>query len=378
MNHLPTPAGRSRGVALLAALLFATTVLALSASMLSMGFAAQNEKRSMVAAQNAQEAAESGVHMAIVRLNSGIEDLLTDGLTLDDALQGLGQGAKRFLVDVVPAMDDGADNDLDGLVDEADEATALEVTSTGTYDGVSRTVRATLIPRYRPPEIGCAVYIGDIFASVNISGSSLVVSGQEVSLLGVPLPNVTMGIGVGGDPTLIQNQIKGNALKNIVGSPRIGQVEKLDVQALIEEGARASSIQLTPNGTVKLSQPGAWGTVSEPAVLYGSGNVHISGGAKGAGLLVVNGDLTISGGFEWVGLVIVRGGVTFTGGGGGKRLIGALISEEGVVTGTTAAMGLKGTVGVLYSSEAVEMAFVTTYTILNWREGANPREVAAP
>ncbi|MGH7161838.1 MAG: hypothetical protein ACREID_00025, partial [Planctomycetota bacterium] len=243
MTNHPTPVRPSRGIALVAALIFSTTILALAASMLVTGYAAEREKRAMVAAQHAQEAAESGVHMSIVQLNTRTTGLLTGGVNLLDALRGLGDAAKRFVVDALPALDDGADNDLDGAVDEEDEADVIEVTSSGTYDRVTRTVRATLVPRFRIPRLKSVIYIGDIFATVGFSGNSYLISGQETTLLGGLLPGMGGGVGVAGDPTNIAGQISGKVLLNIVGSPKVGQVERLDLQALVDEGARAASVR---------------------------------------------------------------------------------------------------------------------------------------
>ncbi len=63
--RLRTP---ERGVALLSALLFATTILAWTAAVLTSGVAAQQHQRYLGAASQAQDAAESGVNLLIAHL----------------------------------------------------------------------------------------------------------------------------------------------------------------------------------------------------------------------------------------------------------------------------------------------------------------------
>ena len=125
-----------------------------------------------------------------------------------------------------------------------------------------------------------------------------------------------------------------------------------------------------------MSQPafeGEWGTLESPAVVFGSGDIHISGGGEGAGILIVDGDLHISGEFQWYGLVIVRGELVFAGGGGTKRIVGGLIVEESV-SNSDEEITIGGTVDIQLSQETilkVRKAFAT-YTLMNWREGPAP------
>ncbi len=64
---------------------------------------------------------------------------------------------------------------------------------------------------------------------------------------------------------------------------------------------------------------------------YIPGSVHLTGGANGSGILIVDGDLDINGGLNWYGLILVRGTVTFTGGAGSSvNLFGAILAGEDV------------------------------------------------
>ncbi len=386
MNTQQAPS-RERGVALVAALLFATTILAFSASVIMSGFALERQRRSTSAVHMAQDAAESGVNLVVARI-AGPEGALLrgGGATLDGSLRGTTGRAQRYEVRIERAGGDGTDNDLDGLIDEPDEADMLEVTSTGWADDLARTVRVTLLARYQEPTVASATYLADPMADMRLNGNSFVISGFDVDQNGVATGLAVPGIGVAGDPTNVKNQIKKQITNNVVGqggTPSVYQVSALDLRELIEAGARAANVHLPSGSTVKPSKSGDWGTLDAPAILYGSGEIHISGGASGAGIMIVDGDLTISGGFEWRGLIIVRGELTFSGGGGGKRLMGALIVERDV-SGSAQYSGteltINGTIDILFSKQIIGRvsAAFATFTIVNWREGPNPKRDALP
>jgi hypothetical protein len=77
--------------------------------------------------------------------------------------------------------------------------------------------------------------------------------------------------------------------------------------------------------------PGSIDSVTE----YIPGSVHLTSGASGSGILIVDGDLAIDGGLNWYGLILVRGQVTFTGGAGGSttgnvNLYGSILAGEDV------------------------------------------------
>ncbi|HLK35021.1 MAG TPA: hypothetical protein VKT29_18125 [Terriglobales bacterium] len=64
-------------------------------------------------------------------------------------------------------------------------------------------------------------------------------------------------------------------------------------------------------------------------VTYIPGNVQLTGGAVGNGVLVVDGNLDIHGGMSFYGLVIVRGVISFTGGGSsGVNIYGGVLAGQ--------------------------------------------------
>jgi len=64
---------------------------------------------------------------------------------------------------------------------------------------------------------------------------------------------------------------------------------------------------------------------------YIPGSVHLTAGASGAGILIIDGDLDINGGLSWYGLILVRGQVSFTGGGADSvNLYGSILAGKDV------------------------------------------------
>lgn len=377
-----------RGSALVPSILFAITAMAFAMSIIVSSLAVSHQRRSVVGAQRAQDAAESGVGHLLGALAGPDRLRVLSEFRLEGVLQGDpgSIAAVRYEVSIEPAGNDGADNDLDGLVDEPDEADMYEATSTGYADRIEKTVRVTILARYRSPNVPAATYIADPYADINFSGNAFLISGIDVDTDLTKTGSLVPGIGVPGSPTTIRDQLKKQQDDNVVGTggePSVQTVDQIDFTQLIEDAVRSANVVLQPDSTQKPAKEGDWGTLATPAILFGSGDITISGGASGAGVLVVDGNLTISGSFEWQGLIIARGKVLFAGGGGDKRIVGGVVVEKDVLSSadSTSSSGfgsgnlaVNGTVDVLYSEATLSIisrAFAT-YTILNWREGPNP------
>ncbi len=393
MTCMPHSPGRERGSALVPALLFAITVMAFAMSIVTSGLAVNDQRRSVAAAQRAQDAAESGIHHLLGSLaGPGRYRVLSDR-RLDATLVGDegSDAAQRYEVTIAPAGDDDCDNDIDGLVDEPDEKDMYEATSTGYADHIAKTVRVTLLARYRAPTMPAATYIADPAADLNLAGNAFLISGQDVDLAGAKTGELVPGIGVAGDISGILGQLGSQQDDNVLGTGgerSVYSVETIDFNQLINDAVRSANIRLESGKVEKPASEGAWGTLETPAILFGSGDIKISGGGGGAGVLVVDGNLTISGAFDWHGLVIARGEIIFAGGGGAKRVTGGVVVERDVLSGTedktdgfmSGDLAINGTVDILFSKETlaiINKAFAT-YSILNWREGPNPPGEAAP
>lgn len=71
-------------------------------------------------------------------------------------------------------------------------------------------------------------------------------------------------------------------------------------------------------------------------VTYVPGNLQITAGSTGNGILIVDGNLDIHGGLQFYGLILVRGVVSFTGGGANPtNIYGAVLAGQSSVVDTT-------------------------------------------
>ena len=365
---------QQRGTAILAAALMSLVVMTYISTTLISSLAVRKQTRAYVASQRAYEIAESGVHDLIAKLATPQAGTLIAAGKLEGKLESADGVSNDYVIALWSAASDGADNDQDGFEDEADEANLVEVRSTGEFDGIRRTVRVTLLARYRDADVQSATYLDDPNASLNFSGNAFRIKGEDHDVDGNETGTLALGIGAPDSVVNLLAQIPANRAANITGkggTPSVDVVQEMDLQHLIEEGARSANVTLEPD---TIHTDGEWGNISAPAIVYAPGDVKISGGSSGAGILLVDGNLEISGAFEWKGLMIVRGGVKFVGGGGGKRLIGALIVQSALEEDVTTDLDMRGTIDILFSQAAVTkvMAKFASYTVLNWREGANP------
>lgn len=85
--------------------------------------------------------------------------------------------------------------------------------------------------------------------------------------------------------------------------------------------------------------------------IHAYGNLHLNGGSRGQGILLVDGNLTITGGFQFYGLVIAKGSVDLGGtGSDGGKIFGALFSENIEINDQSL---IQGNASVQYSNCAV-------------------------
>jgi hypothetical protein len=352
--------------------------MAYVSSTLSSSLAVHNQARYYAASQRASDIAESAVHQLLARLGTPAGAELLERGEAEGTIDSEDGTSVRFKLAVWSGANDGADNDQDGRSDEPDEIDLIEVRSTGYFAQVARTIRVTLIARYRDAQVGSATYVADPSSNLNFAGNSFTIQGRLHDVHGKPLEELAPAIGVPHSDSSVIDKISEQAADRITGAggtPSVMTVPEIDINQLIGEAARSATILISdPHVSPKDGQ--SWGTLDAPTIVYAPRDVKISGGASGVGILVADGNLDIAGAFEWRGLIVVRGSVNLEGG-GGKRLVGALIlanESEDLIPGT--ALDVRGTVDLLFSRDAVDrvMQAFATYTILNWREGANPEE----
>ncbi|MBL8843935.1 MAG: hypothetical protein JNL90_20600 [Planctomycetes bacterium] len=368
---------RSRRANALLLALGATTTLIVAGGTLLVSVAEERTatEQSIVAAQ-ARDASTSGAEDALARLAA---DPNTEGSWQVDL------GGPIADVTVVDWGDNGADDDDDGAIDEADEQDYLSVLSIGRanelLDGngllIERRTRhassATEVILQRTEldlAANQAVYVDDANASFKFSGTAFLINGNDTNLDGSAGPNAALpGIGTVGDPTGISSQLKSNQKDKVIGlggNPSVATVSDIDLSATMDALRQIATVEFAgPDDSFS----GELGDLSNevPVVTYAKGNLKLNGNTSGCGVLIVDGDIDFNGTFDYAGLVYVSGAVRFNGGGGGKNVRGALFTL-GAVTGND--VTINGSVALAYSSEAI--ALVNTQLssgvqVVSWR-----------
>jgi hypothetical protein len=385
-DHVLLRSKRSResGNVFVLIVLMLVPLAALAGSAISLGSRETNE-----------HVAQRGRAMALVHAESGLDRALAQVIDDPDNLEALevgeeaGDGLRaRVVFEELGA--DGIDNDADGAVDEDDEDRMIRVTSMGcvnvdAVDGAGdpvvqagvesyvKRVRAIATKGEGLPPFPFAVYLGDPLAEVDMNGNSFFIDGHDYTGTLGPGPGTTVpGIATTGATNNIKSQLSNQQFDNVKGEgtdPSIKTVGSIDLEQIINDYKNSADIKFTSS----THYTGNLGNYDEGdfRVTHANGNLRISGGSQGAGLLLVDGNLEITGGWEFRGIVIVTGQVIFRGGGGGKRVVGTLLVGGDVMEGGhDEDLEVSGTVDILYSStiQSEVSASVASFTMNGWQE----------
>lgn len=355
---------RQSGNTLFSVLVVVLVVGALGAAVLSAQLGSSAQAGSRVAVERAYQMAEAGVAWAVADLRTRSGVLPTDPLVVRRP-----HPTGRYLVRTESAASNGQDDDGDGVVDDADEADLSVILATGEAGGVQRTLEVVLRVEVEAPELVSALSLNDATPLLDFDGNAFRINGNDHAIDGSDNPAGTdrAGISTVGATADVEIQLAANQYDQVIGTggePSITQDASVDLDALIEFASVVPTITLEPgtHSGVELGEATADGV----EVVYAPGDLTLSGGTTGAGVLAVDGDLHISGGLQWTGIVLVRGRVEFTGGGGTNKVVGAFVVGEGMTVG--------GTVDLLYSSEAIDLVKLqlTYLGIYSRREVGNP------
>jgi len=202
----------------------------------------------------------------------------------------------------------------------------------------------------------------------DFKGTQFLVSGQdwdpysEAPIAGNPqVPGI---VTTGRDDTVKGSLVGAQAdnVDGLGGSPSISRSNvDLDLQAMADAYAKFTDTELSA-GTYSHE---AYGDLDHYTVVHCTGDMHISGGLSGGGILIVDGDFVCSGSFTWYGLVLVMGDVEFTGGGNEVHIYGSVLA--GGEGDNEQAVG--GNANLFYSSIALnKLSQFNPYSIVNWRE----------
>lgn len=220
-----------------------------------------------------------------------------------------------------------------------------------------------LIPVPRPTDpfsnlSGAVVAAGSVSPSFN--GTAFSISGTAVDLSGVPdaAYDPVRGIATLDDAsaTAVLGALSSRQASNVTGLGPAPDIAAADLP--FDAAAFADDLAALATVTLDARPSGPVGTETAPVVAYAPSGARLSGGFRGAGVLVVDGDFEMLGNAEWLGLVVVRGSSNQQADpalSGNPRILGALLVLPGE-GGGAAALRLSGQVSVLYSPEALALA----------------------
>ena len=174
------------------------------------------------------------------------------------------------------------------------------------------------------------------------------------------------GISTTIDPNTIESTLNGPQANNILGTGSSPSVDpapvNLDLEAMADAWTEEANIVL--NGNQANPNTSTWGTTSPMnlKIVRINGDLHVSGTAGGAGVLIIDGDMVLSGQFTWYGVVLVLGDVMVTGGGATKQVVGGLM-VQGSMTGSA----INGNIKTLYSSKMIaQLNALSRYEVASW------------
>jgi Tfp pilus assembly protein PilX len=429
-----------RGMTLPLTLLMLVTMASLTLALLALAGMEPQISRNLADATQARFAAEAGIEWAFDRLAStpNWNTLLASASPTSGVLLGANQAigtlsTARGTYTVWLRNDtQGPQGNFPG--DQAITGVALDsshtqdannvviVTSTGTVNGATKTIRAAIKRLSFPPGFfpGAMAFPGTE-AEVSFNGNSFEVDGRGwrmdgsgldascAAVYGISVSSVLPSNNPGANEAVVESALSSQQQDNVKGKPQnpnqAGEgrntiapnttLTPAMIQNFIDQAKNAADIVLEsrqPNGltfnnigSTCATDPNSqtcWGTATNPKIVYVRGEpdpssmfsaLQIGGNTTGYGILIVeDGDLRINGNFAWYGPVIVTGrwvGVGFMGG-GNQQIYGALISNETATDPGFREGVMTGNSKVRYSCEALNAALTARRltSISTWKD----------
>lgn len=381
---IPKRCRRETGNVFVLIILMLVPLAALAGSAISLGSRESNEHNAQRGRALALINAESGLDLALAQVIADPDDFAEIQVAETE-----GDGVRAF-VEFEELGDDDIDNDGDGAVDETDESKMVRITSTGCVNvddvdgegnpvaqgGVEpyvKRVRAIGTKAGDLPSFPFAVYLGDPLAEIDMNGNAFFIDGNDYTASLAAGPGSTVpGIATTGTTNHIKSQLSNQQFDNVKGEgtdPSIKTVTSINLQDIIDSYKNSADIKFVNATSPYTGELGDYDT-GDLKITHVMGNLKISGGSTGAGLLLVEGNLEITGGWEYRGVVVVTGQVIFRGGGGGKRVVGTCLVGGDVFEGGGEDLEVSGTVDILYSSTIQSEVgdAVGSYTLTGWQE----------
>jgi hypothetical protein len=267
------------------------------------------------------------------------------------------------------------------------------VVSTATYDGVTRSIEATIqlidVSPLSPP--GGLTIIDDgsrSSFSARLVGNAFIITGFDTNINGSLGSQPTVaGIAVYNTASanavlaaLHANGVQNDNIKGTGADPSVVDVSATSTLtfASVEDFAN----QLLPVAHVVVAPGGgnsSFGTDAHPQITYYQGNCNIGGNTSGAGILVVDGTLSIKGNFDFKGLILLTGksGSPFDlSSRGNTNLHGGIIVLNPAgsldLVSTLEGLDFRGNINIYHSVEGMNKAWLALNgagkpTVLSWR-----------
>ena len=316
-------------------------------------------------------------------LSAGID--VNGDSTLDNANPLYYDGTQQMLSNQIPANDSAY---------QVFEVTALSVTPSGGQRMVQYTVSPTILglsfpsaltfngpsPVYNAPNSNPSGMNGnDRSGSNTLAGCTVPVQASKPAI----------GVVTNGDITTTTSGIPNNRLNNYVGSggaPSVGNVSGLlpsneqtvaSLQNLVQSITQVANNVLT--GPVNSLSAAQLGSAANPQITVVNGDLALSGGGTGYGILVVTGNFTFTGDWGWRGAVLVIGQGNMQESGGGNNEFDGAVFVAKTLDGAGNPLAALGTPtvnwtggggnGVFYDSCWINNASAgVTYKVLSFRE----------
>ena len=249
---------------------------------------------------------------------------------------------------------------------------ALSIVSNSEFYGTKH--KSFVLAKRTPvkmPKMNSAMYINSTSMSLNLNGN-MDIDGNDHNPDGSAGPNPPVpGVGLDSpaDSAYFKNNIKPKIFNDILGAggtPSIRSVADTTNWLAVTEALIFAADITVPSGTY--NSAGQYGTPSEPKITYMTGNVNLTGGFQGDGIMIVNGNLSMAGNSTFRGIVLVYKNSSIeckiTGNGG--------IYGGTILAGNNVDIQATGNSSFFYSSQALANAQAklksSRFEIVDWWE----------
>lgn len=137
-------------------------------------------------------------------------------------------------------------------------------------------------------------------------------------------------LGLNGNPPLREDPTLDSLKFTRYGDMQLDELKAMAEKVYPDGTTISSAAPDDAGGTCNRSNPLNWGAPSDTAsachdywpIIYSPGDLHVSGGGSGQGILIVDGDFSITGNFEFTGIVFIYGSMKAAG--TGNKFMGSV------------------------------------------------------